>query len=310
MCIGSAARLLLLRDQTTVDNIRALEADDSTRCFWSIFVLERTFSTGATQISDTKLAPRAPHSACLPPATATHIDGTHSPESSDDNDTVPDLGINHYSLALIKIWGSLQTHLQELRNGKMEEPWTAESTYSRLNVALYENDAQLCTNHLLRNVKFGSRSRQELGDHQHYWQPWLVMQILSHAMPALLNHPFVHLTTPREGISSIARSRFFLQQTVDTALLHSAWVARLLQMCDELEFVIWNPLIGDVVASTATVAWVFQFTGDAKTHKQAVETFQRCQSMLARLATSWPHLSRKVPQYRTTQLEYSPLSDI
>jgi hypothetical protein len=292
MMIGSAGRLFLLRKQIIGELDHLLE-EDLSRCFWSIYLLERTFSSNAVQLSEIN-SPRRPTSACLPPTITSTGIGTRSPDFLDESNPVRDLGINYYFLDLAGVWGKLLIYLQELRNGKVEEPWTSESTYERLRVTLYERDTQLCTKHLLRQTNFGSRTREELSTHRQYWHPWIAMQLFSHAIPAILNHPFIHLSALRDGTGGAARSRFFLQQTVDTAVLHSAWVARLLQMCDELGFEIQSPLIGDVVASTATVAWLFQFTGDAKTRSTATENFKTFQTVLSRLSASWPNLSTKV----------------
>lgn len=292
MLIGCAGRLFLLRKQS-IGELDPPQEEDLSRCFWSIFALECTFSSNAAQLSHID-SPRPPLSAHLPPPIVASRNGTYSPDFFDDNNTVKDLGINHYYLELVKVWGNLLNFMQELRNGKVEDSWTAESTYTRLTVVMYERDTQLCTKHLLRHANFGSRTKEDLSVHRQYWHPWLAMQLFSHAIPAILNHPFIHLSALRDSASGAARSRFFLQQTVDTALLHSAWVARLLRMCDELGFVIQNPLIGDVVASTATVSWLFQFTGDTKTRSAATENFETFQAVLSRLAVSWQHLSPKV----------------
>lgn len=292
MLIGSAGRLFLLRKQN-IGELDHSQEENLSRCFWSIFVLECTFSSNAAQLSHVD-CPRRPLSAHLPPTIVATGNRTYSPDFFDDNAAVKDLGINHYYLELTSVWGNLLNFLQELRNGKVEDSWTAESTYTKLTVVMYERDTQLCPKHLLRHANFGSRTKEELSVHRQYWHPWLAMQLFSHAIPAILNHPFIHLSALRDSASGAARSRFFLQQTVDTALLHSAWVARLLRMCDELGFVIQNPLIGDVIASTATISWLFQFTGDAKTRSAATENFKTFQAVLSRLAASWQHLFPKV----------------
>ena len=308
MCIGSVARLLLLRKQSVGDTHHALE-EDVARCFWSIYILERAFSSSAVQLTDVN-APMQPPSAILPPRVVSTGDGNHSPDFLADSTAVKDFGINFYFLDLMGIWGRLLNHLHELRDGKVEDSWTSESMYAKLQVQLFEADRRLCPKHLLRNACFSSRTKEQLCANQQYWHPWLSKQLLAHAIPAILNHPFIHLSAFRDGNGSAARSRFFLQQTVDTALLHSAWVARLLSMADEHDFKIWNPLIGDLVASTATVAWLFQFTGDMKTSATATENFKTFQVVLSRLAVSWPHLAIKVSTSSLTSQQLLSLSSL
>lgn len=86
----------------------------------------------------------------------------------------------------------------------------------------------------------------------------------------------------------------YLQQTVDAALYNSSWVARLLRIFDSLPFEIIDPLLGHLVAGTATVLWFFQFTRDSKISLKAKDDLDKCERFLERLSTIWPHLAQKV----------------
>lgn len=137
----------------------------------------------------------------------------------------------------------------------------------------------------------------EILEQQEYWRPWLIMQVVSHAVPAILNHPFLHLVAIR-GKLSAPSSRLFLQQTVDLTLYHSGWVSRLVSICEDLLFEIYDPLIGHLIAATATIPWFFQFAGDHKVSKKAEEDFRKCEGLLSRMSLTWPHIRRKVRDHQ------------
>jgi hypothetical protein len=121
------------------------------------------------------------------------------------------------------------------------------------------------------------------------------MQIGCHATQAILNHPFIHLVATRPpGSTRTLKPTLFLQQTVDQAIFHSGWVARLLRIMDDFRFELTNPVIGHMVAATATVFWLFQFVRDTKVSMRAKEDLEKCESFLERMALQWPHIAQKV----------------
>lgn len=158
---------------------------------------------------------------------------------------------------------------------------------------LFEHESKLSHKHLLRNVHFTKRQAAEISTQREYWVPWVLMQVISHAAPAILNHPFIHLVAMR-GKPKSPQSRLFLQQTVDLALYHSAWVFRFLRYCEKQQFEVCDPLIGQMVAVVATVPWLFQHASDPEVSQRAKDDLNWCKSFLGMLSTLWPHISQKV----------------
>ncbi|KAJ8114543.1 hypothetical protein OPT61_g3601 [Boeremia exigua] len=285
MTIGTTTCLESLRDlfrrpKTALHN----EFDEDLECYWSVYTLERMFWRPLANGLRLDKAPDYP----LSPPIISGLD-----EAVDTESDVADAGIRRYCLEMVSIWGKLSTHLHEIRHGHVEAPWLSESTHSRLSVELFEYEAQLSSRHLMKNVVIQQQSLAELTDRQAYWRPWLMMQVISHAAPAILNHPFLQLVVIRAKLNRPS-SRLFLQQTVDLALFHSGWVSRLISICDDMFFEIHNPLIGNVVAATATVPWFFQFVEDDATSSKARADLQRCKGLLVRLSSTWPHLRCKL----------------
>ncbi|KAF7591893.1 hypothetical protein BBP40_000940 [Aspergillus hancockii] len=294
MKIGSAARLETMRIITTNDYCDEPTSEDiSARCYWSVYILETALSPQVLDFSAAREAQDFPLSAPWPPPLPTHSGEDYPPDLHTTDEVIKDLGINAYSIKMISIWGKLTQYLRQIRAGHIETPWSPESTHTTLSVNLYEYDTQLAQKHLLRNVCFTKRSTAELLQQQEYWRPWITMQVFSHAIPAILNHPFIHLVAMR-GNCGVPQSRLFLQQTVDMALFHSGWVFRLIQTCEDLQFEISDPLIAHAVAATATIPWLFQFARDHKVSKKAYEDLGRCERFLSRISNLWPHISRKL----------------
>jgi hypothetical protein len=294
MIIGMANSLQAFRSQSRpqADDARNDEEHNS-RCYWSIFILEKAFSHHSGTFGQNENAPDYPPSAPWPPPLCADDTNGTVVDPSDEAEGLKDIGILPHYIELISIWGDVCSYLQEPRPSKAESPWLPDSTGTKLSRQMYECEARLPPRHLLRNVAFPGRSVSELLEHQEYWALWGPMQIAFHAVPSILNHPFLHLVTTHEG-NRAPKSRVFLQQTVDTALYNSGWVARLLRIFDNLPFEFTNPLVGHMVAGTATVLWFFQFARDSKVSRQANEDLDQCERFLERMSTKWPHIAQKV----------------
>jgi hypothetical protein len=292
MVTGTAARLEMFRVLTR-DEINDYNSENSRRCYWSVFILERTFFPQQTSLQDSGSLVDYPPSHPLPPsipperATSNNFDILTSDESGKD------LGINAYLIQIISIWGDVASHLHETRSGKSEIPWSSHSTHARLTMRLHEFESQIPQSHLLQNLLFSRRSRAELVAHHEYWMPWIMMQIISHSSSAMVNHPFIHLVALK-GIGGISHSSNFLQQTIDQAIFHSGWVFRLIRTCEDLEFELHSPFIGHLVAATATIPWIFQFAKDQQVSSNADRDLGTCARFLGRAAATWPSISQKV----------------
>ncbi|PYH94322.1 hypothetical protein BO71DRAFT_476180 [Aspergillus ellipticus CBS 707.79] len=297
MAIGMASRLEsfrhLIEDSSTPDRDSM-----SSRCYWSLRILETLLSPQLSTSPVPQPPPPYPPSVPLPPPilSTTH----HSPSPPSSSASPADLGITAYTIHLTTLWSEITTYLHTLRSGTLETPWSPTSTYSTLTTQLHKFDSSLPESHLLRNVSFTKRTPASLLHHQTYWTSWLLMQFLSHASAAITNHPFIHLVVLR-NVHGVSQSRLFLQQAVDQALFHSAWVFRLVCACDELEFPVYDPLIGHVVAATATISWIFRFAGDENVARRGGEQLVICERFLGKMVAVWPHLARKLHLLRSLQ---------
>lgn len=291
MTIGIASRLYAMRTLFNKDIISNPEDEPEARGYWSVFALERLFLPYESGLSTINI-PHYPPSASLPPPLSFNSSPiTPGPETTDEPPG-KDIGINGYCLRIIGIWGKIRSYLHRLSQGEAEKPWLADSTHTRLGIELIEFEAQHSKHHLLLNVAFPYRSAAEVDQQSEYWNPWVTTEILWHAAQAILNHPFLHLVVLRSQ-TDIPQSCVFLQQKVDMALYHVCWLFRILQLSGGL-MVISNPVIGDAIAASATVLWLFQFTKDSKVAQRTRNNLEICEKFMNTLARIWPHISHKV----------------
>lgn len=295
MTIGVASQLQCVRvtqAQAQALHSRASNDPASSRCHWSILILESAFSShpGARmQGIDPPDCPRSP-ARPLPLSASTSM--REHPDLFDSNEVNGrDYGINAYCLQKVQIWGEIVSYMESIRTGKHDR--SSIASHNQLTLKMYESESKLSYQHLFRKVRFQHRQPSELSGNREYWAPWILMQISYHGSQAALNHPFIHLVALR-GSQGASQSRSFLQETLDRALFHSSWVSRFLQICEELQFNISDPLIGQIVATTATVPWLFQFVRDDAISSRAKRDFETCERCLGRISTHWPHIAQMV----------------
>lgn len=273
-------------------------------------MLEKTFTPSLDVLSTFTKPPCLPRRAPLPtPIGVSAGARSHCADLSDAYEIYnQDSGIDEYCIKTVTLWGDVVSYIQAIRRGNSERPWQVNSVHTQLNVKLYELETHFSHAHLLRNVAFADRPISDLRMYREYWAPWILTQITSHATQAAMNNPFIHLVALRDDRAA-PQPRSFLQTTVDKALFHSSWVARMAQMCIDLSFDIWDPLIGHAVAATATIAWIFQFARDDKISSRSKANLVTYELVLSRLAGLWPHIARKVSKKVSTAENYRFLAN-
>ncbi|KAM0345061.1 hypothetical protein ACHAPU_006947 [Fusarium lateritium] len=293
MSIGTLSRLEALRQLSQPPSVdTSSDHEASLTCHWTVFLLEQAFMpqerTAVHDLND----PEYPASASRPPSLPPISDGEYPPDLFSE-DGVEDLGITAYYIKILGIWGHLSSYMHQIRIGKADVAWSPGSIHYTLCADLYEYESRTPHSHLLRNVHFTKRPSAEILEAREYWIPWVLQQVTSHAITAILNHPFIHLVAMRDGSRGL-QSRPFLQQTVDLALYHSAWVFKFLKFCDEQGLKIHDPLVGHLVAVVATIPWLFQRAIDPKVALKAKDDLDWCKGFLERLSVTWPHITRKL----------------
>ncbi|KAF4442259.1 hypothetical protein FACUT_2076 [Fusarium acutatum] len=293
MTIGAASRLELVRGAGYSESPHSPQGDASLRCYWSVFILEKGFAPRFTLLSQTHTKPEYPRSAREPSPPAYLGDEEYAPDlESIRDDLRTDPGITSHAVRAVSFCGDVISYLHALHIGKADNPADTNSNFYQLTNTLYDLESRLGHIHFVRNVGFSERTAEEFERHREYWAPWLLFQITAHATQGLLNHPFIHLVTLRRA-NRPSQPRLFLQQTVDQAMFHSAWVARLVQTCIDRGLMVYDPLIGDLVAATATIPWLFQYARDAKVSETSKENYRKCIEFLESMPDPSPRSIHK-----------------
>lgn len=285
MAVGIGARMI---NCTNLLSLHASESKskDLSRCAWSLFMLDKFHGSSFRTLPafPNNIMPPATPYPSAPPPTNDPLSGTEIASVRDS--VTPDLddnGINFYCLRLITIWARVMAYLKTIKHGHVEEPWTPNSAYQQIASDMFQLETSFPGSHRFKAVKFYDRSPEELEKDRDYWAPWIFSQIVYHSVRAVSNHPFLHLrrTNGRQRL----RSPTFLQHTTDQAILHSSWVARILQMCMEKDFSIFDPFMGYLASVAATIHLFLRFSRDPELVSAASEHFEGCKAFLDVQAT-------------------------
>ncbi|KAF5566445.1 hypothetical protein FPHYL_3768 [Fusarium phyllophilum] len=300
MSIGTATRLESIRNLWKSESTINQESAEENRCYWSIYMIEAVFFPHMPRAPTHDQTRKHPPSTEPPPPIPLDANDFNAPDFDNAVGSSDDLGINTHAGRMIAVWSQLACHLHEIRRGEVQIPWLPESTYSKLNLALFEYEAQFNQRHLMRSLFPFKRTSEEIQAYREYWNPWLTTHLVLHASLALLNHPFIHLVALRRN-KGMSQSRLFLQQVVDQALFHSGWVFWLVGIFEDLNIEISNPLIGLAVAATSTIPWLYQFVKNAKVACKASQNLAKGQRLLQRLSKTWPCMSHKLESLQRLQ---------
>jgi hypothetical protein len=304
MAVGVATRLAVCSGlmSSTVKGV-AVSAEHS-RCYWSLFILDRihgsSFRSVPAILTD-EAFPEMPPSARRPEGLGlTSPNDLEEPQAAEEKDA----GINSYALRLLSIWGRLMSYLKTIRQGVLEDAWTANSMYQQIKAEMSRFETVLPEVHRFKNTRFRERNISELERDRHYWASWVFTQCIYHATHCTLNHPFLHIARIR-GQRRL-RSPSFLQHASDQAALHSAWVVLILSTCEERDFRIYDPFIAHLASVIATAEFLLQFSKDEALAAKSASNFSMLRNFVESMAANHPHLQHIVSSIRPSCIRTYP----
>lgn len=203
-----------------------------------------------------------------------------------------DEGISSYCLKLISNWGQLMAFLKDIKQGHVEDAWTPNSTYQKIKSLMFRFETVLPEVHRFQNAKLRDRTRSEWSTDYEYWSGWILAQMMYHTIHCTLNHPFLHLAEIHSRQRH--RSPSFLQHATDQAILHAAWIVRILELLMDRDFTIFDPFIGHLASMGATVLFFLRFSRDQALASRASRNFEVCRRFVDRMADLHPHLQHTV----------------
>jgi hypothetical protein len=294
MTTGIAVRLAISTNVLTSGPGRgpSKKSEALQRCCWSLFVLDKIYNSSfqtLPAIPEEAVLPEKPPSPLTPHAASGEVSEA---QRSLQNLGQFDDGVTSYSLQLLSTWGHLMVYLKNIRQGQLEDAWTPNSTYQQIQSLVFRFETVLPEVHRFRNARFHERTESERARQRNYWAAWISMQMVYHVIQCILHHPFLHLAEIHRR--QRLRSPSFLQHATDQAILHSAWVIRILDLCMDHNFPVYDPFVGHLAAMTATVLFFLRFSRDGSLATKAAKDFEVCQRFVDRMADENAHLQHTV----------------
>ena len=273
-----------------------LRSESRRRLFWSLHFLQQMYGhqACATDILRNTSRPQyvSTHADLwknlneLPPAIpcediSTQRGGTASPNKRS--------GIWVYMIQLSTLWGEVRTYVKgwAQQTNSAPPPWSVESGYAVISAHLMDLETKLPARHRFDLARFPDQESQDLQNNRGYWTPWLYLQFTYHTIHNMLNHPFLYSSRPQQS-TQLSVPNTFWKTSSELAFIHSAWVARLVDMITAKAFRVSDPFIGHCIAIAATIHIYFCRAADKSTREAALDRLARCVAFLAELASCWP----------------------
>ncbi|KAJ5277360.1 hypothetical protein N7524_003513 [Penicillium chrysogenum] len=219
-------------------------------------------------------------------------------------DSKPDIGINGSSVYTSELWAMACNYAASHVGVDAHPPWSPNSDYAMINFRHCEHESLMPLRFRLHASRFQDYPPAELQAHRDYWSPWLFFQLVWHAVPCLLNHPFLLSMRLRNFRRTMPQS--FLRNSFEQLTFHSGWVVHFLELIEMKNFEVSDPTIGQCVAIVATIYLQHSFVEDQAFNRKAQTGFEKCLRFLRNMGHRWPHVDRQVRQLQQLRDSVSP----
>ena len=203
-----------------------------------------------------------------------------------------DIGINAANMHTSELWALASQYAMSHIGVDTHPPWSPQSDYAMITYWHTEHESYMPLKFRLHASRFPTHSLADLQAHRDYWGPWLFFQLLWHAVPCLLNHPFFLSMRLRGFRRTMPQS--FLRNSFEQLTLHSGWIVHFLELFEEKGFEVSDPTLGHCVTIVATIYLQHSFVEDAAFCRKAQTGFNKCLRFLRAMGHRWPHIDRQV----------------
>ncbi|CAG8017984.1 unnamed protein product [Penicillium nalgiovense] len=219
-------------------------------------------------------------------------------------DSKPDIGINGSSVYTSELWAMACNYAASHVGVDAHPPWSPNSDYAMINFRHCEHESLMPLRFRLHASRFQDYPPAELHANRDYWSPWLFFQLVWHAVPCLLNHPFLLSMRLRNFRRTMPQS--FLRNSFEQLTFHSGWVVHFLELIEMKSFEVSDPTIGQCVAIVATIYLQHSFVEDQAFNRKAQNGFEKCLRFLRNMGRRWPHIDRQARQLQQLRDSVSP----
>lgn len=274
--------------ETLMDNLDT-EKDEKRRCYASVMMLQNLQGTSQSwclresndQQGETNLA--TPYFENLVSQRYSRRDGS---------DSQLDIGIISANMCTSELWSLACKYAISHGTNDTKPPWHFQSDYTMISYWHTEHESCMPLRFRLHASRFSEHPPEDLQTNRDYWGPWLFFQIVWHAIPCLLNHPFLLSMRLRNFRRTMPQS--FLRNSFEQLTLHSGWIIHFLELIESKNFEVSDPTLGHCVAIVGTIYLQHSFVEDQNFGTKAQTGFDKCLRFLHRLGHRWPHVDQQV----------------
>ncbi|KAH7303492.1 hypothetical protein B0I35DRAFT_485181 [Stachybotrys elegans] len=267
-----------------LDTRSAYELDDpiterKKRLFWSLQLLEQYYGRQDGLLSVPTDIWRPAYSSAG--GLEMELDSKAPPPPTDKLGTTNpnEPGIWNTSVHLGWVWSQVRRYVFDCSQNIWKEPWRHDSMYAKVHSDFMETENRIPMCHRYDTVKFYERKRGELNMDREYWATWLKEQFTYHAIPTVLNHPFLYIIgaqhNPNLGIPNT-----FWRRSSEQALLHATWIVRMIDMVVAKQVQLADPFFGHAAAIAATVHLYYCCAAAVRLKHKSNTDFAKCRRFL------------------------------
>ncbi|KAG6001107.1 hypothetical protein E4U21_004680 [Claviceps maximensis] len=194
--------------------------------------------------------------------------------------TIPsEPGIWNTSVQVGWVWSRVRKYVSDCAHGIFREPWRTDSTYATVLSDFMEAENSIPMCHRYDSVKFYERKVEDLKTNRDYWTTWLKEQFTYHAIPTVLNHPFLYIIGAQHN-PNLAIPNTFWRRSSELALIHATWVVRMIEMALDKQVHLTDPFFGHIAAIAATVHLYYCCAAASKLKHKSNADFAKCRKFL------------------------------
>ncbi|KAJ5287479.1 hypothetical protein N7478_003165 [Penicillium angulare] len=215
-----------------------------------------------------------------------------------------DMSIVAATIHTSELWSLAGNYAMDHTKDDTHPPWHPQSDYTMINYWHTEHESCMPLQFRLHASRFHEHSMADLQANRDYWGPWLFFQMAWHAVPCLLNHPFLLSMRLRNFRRTMPQS--FLRNSFEQLTFHTGWIIHFLELTEAKNFEVSDPTLGHCVAIVATIYLQHSFADDRNFSKKAQTGFDKCLRFLKRMGHRWPHIDRQAKQLEQLRGSISP----
>jgi hypothetical protein len=208
-------------------------------------------------------------------------------------------GIWNTGLHLGWVWSRVRKFVSDCAQNILTEPWRHDSTYAVVQSDFMETENRVPMCHRYDSVKFYERTVEELRRNHEYFAPWLKEQVTYHAIPTVLNHPFLYIVGAQHN-PNLAIPNTFWKRSSELALLHATWIVRMIDMIVDKQVPLVDPFFGHIAAIAATVHLYYCCAAAAGLKQKSKTDFAKCRRFLKAFIPFSPACAALVRAYLLT----------